>query len=65
MHSWIVGLVLFFASSQGVGTQIAKGMFKFMQVFLVVLFVFLGAPAVLAVTGEVPRKLQRVAVPCT
>lgn len=30
-----------------------------------VLSVFLGAPAALAVTGEVARKLERVAVSCT
>lgn len=54
-HSWVVGV--FFATSQGVGTQIAKGMLKFMQVFLVVLSVFLGAPAALVVTGEVVRNL--------
>lgn len=54
-HSWIVGV--FFATSQGVGTQIAKGMLKFMQVFLVVLSVFLSAPAALVVTGEVVRNL--------
>lgn len=35
MHSWVGGF--FVAASQGVGTQIAEGMFKFMQVFLVVL----------------------------
>lgn len=55
----------FFVASQGVGTQIAKGAFKFMWIFLVGLSAFLGAPAALAVTGEVVRKLQHVAGPFT
>lgn len=63
MHSWV--LVWFFFASQRIGIQIAKDTFKFMQVFLVALSVFLGAPAALAVTGEVVRKLHHVALPCT
>lgn len=52
----------FFHESQGVGTKLQNACSNSRGYFLVGLSAFLGAPAALAVTGEVVRRLQHVVV---